>query len=110
MTHAHERCASALRMSPERMYRGPLGRETLEFHRAPTATRRPINLSVRRDLIAAARAERLNLSALFERALEAELAQVRWRHWRETNAQGIEAYNRQVRSGGTFAQRWLWRW
>jgi antitoxin CcdA len=71
--------------------------------------KRQTNLTVRADLIEAARSARLNLSAILERALENELARVRRRQWREENAASIEAYNRQVKDGGTFAQMWL-RW
>ena len=70
-------------------------------------TKRPTNLSVRGDLIEAARAARLNLSALLERALEAELVRVQWRRWREENAAAIEAYNRHAKGHGPFAEMWL---
>jgi len=71
--------------------------------------KRQTNLSVRADLIDAARSARLNLSAILERALESELARVRRRQWREENAASIEAYNRHVKNGGTFTEMWL-RW
>jgi antitoxin CcdA len=71
--------------------------------------KRQTNLSVRADLVDAARSARLNLSAILERALESELARVRRRQWREENAASIEAYNRHVKNGGTFTQMWL-RW
>jgi antitoxin CcdA len=69
--------------------------------------RRPTNLTARADLIEAARIARLNLSAILERALENELVRVRDRQWRAENAASIEAYNRQVKAGQTFAQMWL---
>ena len=71
------------------------------------AGKRQTNLSVRADLIEAARSAGLNLSATLERALESELARVRRRQWREENTASIEAYNRHVNDRGTFAQTWL---
>jgi antitoxin CcdA len=67
--------------------------------------KRAANLSVRGDLIEAARVERVNLSALLEWALEKELQRARWRHWRQENAQAIDAYNRHLQEYGAFAQR-----
>jgi antitoxin CcdA len=63
---------------------------------------RPINLRVHGDLIEAARQERINLSALLERALEDELAVRRRRRWRDDNARAIAAYNRLLAQHGTF--------
>jgi antitoxin CcdA len=71
------------------------------------AGKRQTNLSVRADLIEAARIAGLNLSATLERALESELVRIRRRQWREENAASIEAYNRHVSDRGTFAQTWL---
>jgi len=69
--------------------------------------KRRTNLTVRADLIEAARIAGVNLSAIFENALEKELVHARRRQWREANATSIEAYNRQVKTRGTFAQMWL---
>ena len=80
----------------------------LERH-AFNGAKRPANLSIRRDLIDAARAARFNLSALLERALEEELTRLTWRQWREANAASIETYNRHVKDYGTFSRICL-RW
>src|SRR5215469_12594324 len=66
--------------------------------------KRPTNLSVRGELIDAARAARVNLSALLERALTEELVRLKWRQWREENAPAIAAYNRHVRENGAFCR------
>ena len=66
--------------------------------------RRPVNLSVRGDLIEAARRERINVSALLEKALEDELAAQRRRRWRDENARAIAAYNRLLARCGTFSR------
>jgi antitoxin CcdA len=68
----------------------------------PTA-KRATNLSVRGDLLAAARAAGLNLSATLERALMRELAESTRRRWREENRKAITAYNEQVEKHGTFS-------
>ncbi len=64
--------------------------------------KRATNLSVRADLVDAARAAHLNLSALLERALTDQLLRMTWRRWREENAASIAAYNRHIREHGTF--------
>jgi antitoxin CcdA len=73
------------------------------------SAKRPTNLSVRGDLIDAARAARVNLSALLERALAEELMRLKWRRWREENAPAVAAYNRYVTENGAFCRIGL-RW
>ena len=71
--------------------------------------RRATNLTVRRELVVAARQDRINLSALLERALEEELVRVKWRRWRQENAASIAAYNRHIKEHRPFSQILL-RW
>ena len=71
--------------------------------------KRRTNLSVRGDLIDAARAARVNLSHLLERALAEELVRIRWQQWREKNGPAIAAYNRYVTENGAFCRIGL-RW
>ncbi len=71
--------------------------------------RRATNLTVRGELVAAARQARINLSALLERALEEELVRAKWRQWRRENAAAIAAYNRHVSEHRPFS-RILMRW
>ena len=54
------------------------------------------NVTVRGDLLAAAREAGINLSATLERALEEELAALKRRQWRLGHAEAIEAYNEYV--------------
>src|SRR5437764_15330320 len=63
----------------------------------PARPRRATNLTVRGDLLAAAREAGINLSASLERALEEELAAVKRRQGRREHAEAIEAYNEYVR-------------
>jgi antitoxin CcdA len=64
--------------------------------------RHPVNLSVRHELLVAAREARINLSALLDRALAQELVQLKWMEWRIQNAASIAAYNREVADHGAF--------
>jgi antitoxin CcdA len=66
--------------------------------------KRPTNLSVRGDLIAAARAARVNLSALLERALCEELVRLKWQQWREENQPAVAVYNHHVKENGAFCR------
>ena len=65
--------------------------------------KRPTNLSISGDLIDAARAAHVNLSALLECALTEELVRLKWGQWRVENAACIKAYNRHVRQHGTYS-------
>ncbi len=65
--------------------------------------KRATNVSVRVDLLAAARVAGLNLSATLERALTAELAAGRREKWLEANRESIAAYNEFVELNGTWA-------
>ena len=71
------------------------------------APKRPVNLSVSAETLAAAREARVNLSALLERALIGELADLRRRRWYEENVRAVCAYNEFLASHGTcFEGRW----
>ena len=61
------------------------------------------NLSVRADLVRAARARELNLSEVLERALEAALRDAERREWLTDNADAIDEYNAQVAKRGVFS-------
>jgi len=74
-----------------------------------SSVKRATNLSIRGDLVDAARAARVNLSALLERALADELVRLKWRRWREENASAVAAYNRYVKENGAFCRIGL-RW
>jgi antitoxin CcdA len=65
--------------------------------------KRAANVSVRGDLLDAARAAGLNLSATLESALERTLAEEKHRRWRAENREAIEAYNDFVDKHGTFS-------
>jgi len=68
-----------------------------------TAPKRATNVSIRGDLLDAARQAGVNLSATLERALAEELASLRRARWREENREAIAAYNDYVDGHGTFS-------
>lgn len=61
------------------------------------------NVSIRRDLLEAARASKVNLSATLEQALIEKLGEVQQRQWREENRESIAAYNQHVEKHGVFS-------
>lgn len=71
--------------------------------RRSTTLKRATNVSVRADLLTAAREAGINLSATLERGLREELAVRERQRWREDNRQGIQAYNDHVEKHGTFS-------
>jgi antitoxin CcdA len=64
--------------------------------------KRATNVSMRGDLLDAARSVGVNLSALLERALVEELARLRRLRWRAENAQAVAAYNDHLEQYRTF--------
>lgn len=66
-------------------------------------SKRATNVTVRGDLLDAAREAGVNLSAALERALTEELAESRRKKWREDNRDSIAAYNEHVEKLGTFS-------
>ena len=73
--------------------------------RSQTIAKRATNVSIRSDLLAAAREAGVNLSATLERALAEELSSVMRKRWREENQDAIAAYNAYVDEHGTFSDR-----
>ena len=65
--------------------------------------KRATNVSIRSDLLAAAREAGVNLSATLERALAEELAAGQRSKWREDNREAIQAYNEHIEKHGAFS-------
>ena len=61
------------------------------------------NVSIRTDLLEAAREAKLNLSATFERALIEELRRAQRERWREENRAAVAAHNDFVEKHGVFS-------
>lgn len=69
------------------------------------SAKKAVNVSIPTDLLDAARAQDINLSATLEAAL-AEAVQARKREqWLAENADSIAAYNREVDEQGTFGDK-----
>lgn len=68
-----------------------------------TTTTRTVNVSVRLDLLAAAREAGIDLSAALEKALVGELLETKRKKWREDNREAIDAYNEDVAKHGVFS-------
>lgn len=68
-----------------------------------TVPKRATNVSIRSDLLAAAREAGVNLSATLERALTDEIAAGKRKKWREENREAIQAYNEHVEKHGAFS-------
>ena len=68
----------------------------------PGLLRKPVNLSARTELLDEARKLGLNLSRLFEEALDARLRESRVRRWQEDNRAPMEAFGRYIERHGIF--------
>jgi antitoxin CcdA len=67
--------------------------------------KKAVNLSVDAQLLEAARAHGINLSAVLQHALAQQAAQ----RWLDENRTAIEAYNEEVRANGVWSDGWR-RW
>ncbi len=68
----------------------------------PMGVKKAVNVSIRTDLLDAARVEDINLSATLEAALTERLRTLRRDRWRSQNEAAIDAYNRDVDENGSF--------
>jgi antitoxin CcdA len=91
-----------MRIVLHRMMRTMSARSAMS-RRNTSAAKRATNVSVSVDLLAAARAAGLNLSATLERALTEELAEGKRKKWRDANKEAIAAYNEFIEKHGTFS-------
>jgi antitoxin CcdA len=105
ISYAHYLCAyhrnlSILSASPRDT---PNSRGFAISPRGTPGAKRATNVSLSSELLEAARAAGVNLSATLERALTEELARLKRRQWREQHAGAIAAYNEQCEKRGTFS-------
>lgn len=66
------------------------------------APKKATNVSVNSDLLARARALKINLSATLEEALAERVGQSERDRWQRENASAIAAYNKLVQEQGSF--------
>jgi antitoxin CcdA len=69
--------------------------------------KKAVNVSIQTELLDAARAENINLSATLEAALAEQLRIRKRDRWRADNAEAIEAYNSDVEKNGSFGDHAL---
>jgi antitoxin CcdA len=84
-------------------YHAHMKRKSVISRRHQGVAKRATNVSIRGDLLDAAREAGVNLSATLERALGEELANVKRAQWREENRDAIAAYNDYVNEHGAFS-------
>jgi antitoxin CcdA len=65
-------------------------------------TKKAVNVSIQSDLLEAARAADINISATLEAALAEQLRIRKRERWQADNAEAIEAYNSDVDKNGSF--------
>jgi antitoxin CcdA len=65
-------------------------------------TKKAVNVSIQSDLLEAARAADINISATLEAALADQLRIRKRERWQADNAEAIEAYNNDVDKNGSF--------
>lgn len=69
------------------------------------SAKKAVNVSIPAELLDAARAEDINLSAALEAALAEQLRIRRRAKWLTENSAGIAAYNREIDVHGSFGDK-----
>ena len=69
------------------------------------SAKKAVNVSIPAELLDAARAQEINLSAALEAALAEQLRVRRRERWLAENAAGIAAYNREIDENGSFGDK-----
>lgn len=68
------------------------------------AARRHVNLTANSDLVNKVRSEKGNLSALFEQAMLAFLAERELMRWKDENQASFDSYNRMIDERGPLSE------
>ncbi len=68
-----------------------------QFHDGP---KRPINLSLNAEVLEAAKAMGMNVSATVDALLTAEVSRRYWERWNEDNKEAIAHYNARIEREG----------
>ncbi len=69
-----------------------------------TVRKRPVNVSIRADLAEEAKSFGTNISAVLERALEAEHREKRRQKWREENREALQEANEELERNGLWSK------
>ena len=67
------------------------------------STKRAVNLSLDAALLDEARAENVKISAVAERAVRAEIANIRAERWKRENAEAIREANEELAKNGLWS-------
>lgn len=70
-----------------------------------SAPKKATNLSINKELLAEARALKINLSATLEQALTEKVRKERQKQWLEDNQQAIDTCNELAENSGLFADK-----
>ena len=65
--------------------------------------KRPVNVKARADLVADAKAYGINLSSVFEEALDLAVREARLTRWQAENTEAFAAYDRHIEKNGVFS-------
>jgi antitoxin CcdA len=65
--------------------------------------KRPVNVKARSDLVSEAKALNINLSGVFDAALETAVKAARIAKWQEDNQEAFAAYDKHIESDGVFS-------
>lgn len=76
----------------------------MRFDYNTNAPRKHVNLTANSDLVEQVRNEKGNLSALFEQAMKAFLADRQLMRWQEENKASFASYNRMVAERGPLSE------
>jgi antitoxin CcdA len=71
--------------------------------------KRAVNLSIDAEILAAAKAQGINLSQTLEAALREQTQEAREAQWREENREAIESHNRFIEKHGIWSRKYR-RW
>jgi antitoxin CcdA len=69
-------------------------------------SKRSVNLSIDADVLAAAKAQRINLSQTLEDELRKRTKDARETKWREENREAFESYNRFIAEHGIWSEKY----
>ena len=65
--------------------------------------KRPVNVKAQADLVAEAKAHGINLSSVFEEALDQAVRKAKLAKWQAENADAFAAYDRRIEAKGVFS-------
>ncbi len=71
-----------------------------------SAPKKPTNVSINSELLAAARELKINLSATLEQALVHEVKELKRKRWLEQNKEAIDTCNAYAEKNGLFADKY----